>query len=1328
MKTSRFKSYHSLLLYLFIFSFFPTALRAQNEINVNNATGVMSVNIPLHTLTLPGLNLGIGLSYAAKGYKITEGYKPYNGWNLYGGGNITRVLRGLPDDKIANEWNSDPREGWLNGGNRARPLTLNPSDIDCTGDQTNNDWLNSNFNFNRDLEPDIFIVNAPGLNFKFVFDNQNGFKTIPAQSGVAINFTRPDHRSSSFVITTQAGIKYTFDVISKWDRMASTAANNLDLFQTDQNYFKPNYYASGLQSMDMWHLSRIDFPLTNNNAWVTYQYTSLSVEPKEQVKFYVKDNVLDKTNEFQLYEWKRSFNVQVMTSLTTSYGTKVQFGDNPANNPSVIYVYNSLEPNRPPDKTIHFNSIDYSNNSAREKGFLKSITQTLRGGCQTTLYKFTYYGVVSASVTPQFPTGGDISGRTDAWGYYNGGNGETKVPKIYVYPALKNATGIYRPYQIPNYAGEMYVLPGADLTANENTLPLGSLSSITYPMGGSSSFEYESNTFWDQDGNAAVKGGGLRIKAIRHFDGMNLSTVMKKEFNYNDAQGKTSGVINLMPYYAITTPYYKDPVTNTSRTYSNILSSYGQSSLAFWNYLTVRTAFDMTNNASSVSYSRVTVSEDGKGSIRQLFSIPASFWDMNPNAFTYVAESCNANNNTFVTRSYNAYPFVPAETWKGNDLLEEQTLDNNNNLLKKVELSYENYLPATEKVYGVTVDNNYGIRQINKYAIEVNASLLKQKKETVYNSDLSGNGILTVTDFDNSATGRKLRSVTLTNPDNSQIKNSYYYVLDLAPMTDLPAGNDAWEGINLLLRRGMYDVLVEESKAYKPANGTQFKTVTASVSFYGKHSTTYPNIPVIKEVRNFRNVEGVLDFQSIRVNRSSTYSIEIDPRYVVEKTISDYDKNNIPRMIVQNRMITSMVNDIGVSLPTMKIAGVGLNEFAYSNFDNIDYSLDGIFKTSLGDEYYSKDPYWGKALKISSYAISAKVTPRANEKKYKVAFLAKADQAGKVYVKVHTTQVAVINIPVSTEFKYYEQIIDLSTVPAAPATFFVSVSANDNEYPKIVTIDNLIFFPADAQYVSHNYHHLVGRTSELQSTGMASLFEYDSTGRYIATRNLAKDIRSTRLYASVKEMTSSDLNPGFTMLNPNLNYAQRPLKFSAGNSCAVGVKYTWTFGDGSPALVTYDNTVSHTFVGGGNYNITLKVQHPDYPERTYSNTTTIQAAPEMHCEICVSGIVKKNYTTGEIDYADCPGMPPGWQDSPEGTKFYMKTWGCNNSYTFQWEVSTDGGVVWNQYRSSYPGNYETDLEITDLDLPISYHLRCRIYAAACDIEFFSTPIFIQKFF
>ncbi len=97
---------------------------------------------------------------------------------------------------------------------------------------------------------------------------------------------------------------------------------------------------------------------------------------------------------------------------------------------------------------------------------------------------------------------------------------------------------------------------------------------------------------------------------------------------------------------------------------------------------------------------------------------------------------------------------------------------------------------------------------------------------------------------------------------------------------------------------------------------------------------------------------------------------------------------------------------------------------------------------------------------------------------------------------------------------------------------------------------------------------------------------------------------------------------------------------------------------------------------------------------------------------------------------------PGWEDSPYGTKFFLQTWGCPNSpnsnyninYTYTWEVSTDGGVVWNNYRGPYPGTYETDLEITDLDIPISYHLRCRIYSPACDIEYFSTPIFIQKYF
>ncbi len=84
-----------------------------------------------------------------------------------------------------------------------------------------------------------------------------------------------------------------------------------------------------------------------------------------------------------------------------------------------------------------------------------------------------YYGV-KESVTPQFPTGGDIGGRTDAWGVRSnsGRSRRNKSPKdrATFILAFKNTTGIYLLLLLQilkSTLGDVGVSGGVDLTVNE---------------------------------------------------------------------------------------------------------------------------------------------------------------------------------------------------------------------------------------------------------------------------------------------------------------------------------------------------------------------------------------------------------------------------------------------------------------------------------------------------------------------------------------------------------------------------------------------------------------------------------------------------------------------------------------------------------------------------------------------------------------------------------------------------------------------------------------------------------------------------------------------
>src|SRR3954469_5509323 len=85
--------------------------KAQEEINVDPAKGLMTVNIPVHTFDMLDYKVNVGFNYSAKGYQVVGSPAQGANWNLNGKGRITRILRDLPDEKVYSS--GDPRRGWL---------------------------------------------------------------------------------------------------------------------------------------------------------------------------------------------------------------------------------------------------------------------------------------------------------------------------------------------------------------------------------------------------------------------------------------------------------------------------------------------------------------------------------------------------------------------------------------------------------------------------------------------------------------------------------------------------------------------------------------------------------------------------------------------------------------------------------------------------------------------------------------------------------------------------------------------------------------------------------------------------------------------------------------------------------------------------------------------------------------------------------------------------------------------------------------------------------------------------------------------------------------
>lgn len=1293
-------------LLIAVIAYGPCSLYAQNELSVNEAKGLATINIPIHQFNMIDFDVGVGIAYAARGYKPNDQSDHFVGWKMYGGGTIKRIVRGLPDETYST---SDPRRGWMTGLYDLPP-TFTPSENgpgDCLGDQANYDWLNTNITQSMDTEPDIFVVQAPGLSCRLVSDKGH-FKAIPAQE-LRVEFLTIG-LGHYFVITNTKGIKYTFQYYSVFNKTLNESSNYV-LYRTDRNY-----YSSHLNWPDTWYLTSIESHSSGGKVKLTYSYDepySETINKDEEI--YIKHHLQDTARASKIFSWYRSHAQQrVLRSISSSLGSKIVFDGIIKGFPDTYTIYNGLESGRPFDRRIKLHDRLAYDGRGNSKTFLGAIDEE-GVGCTRNLYKFNYYGLPESGssqiiVDPK-------TKRTDAWGFVNYSPGESPAPRIYVYPALKGSTGVYRPYFIPGYSGETYVLPGNDKSANESAIAWGSLSKVTYPRGGSSTLEYESNSFWDEDAQSEIKGGGIRIKTLKHFDGLHTDRILTKNFHYRHDDGRTSGVINILPAYAISTESYRDQIANVNKSYSTIVSSYGINSLDYWNHLTVRTDYDLYEGSSEVSYAQVSMYEDGNGRVTKRFATPLSFWNATKAIPSYTAQICNSGASTFISKGPYQYPFVPAESRSDQQqLLSQHTYNEIGYLLNKKEYSYENYHSSPQRIYAIRRDNNFNLRQVSKYYIELTGMLLTGVRETAYSSDGAGDSISNMTTYLNNAYDRNVSETIRTASDGSRQRTRYQYTGDFWHVVAWDTvGQPYLGGLSTMVHQNNLQTIVEQTTDVMPAGASSYRTVASEAKLFRDIGSATRGVAVVDQIQELRSSSGLNDFTPMyKQGNASTAVLKLDPRYRTAKQYKDFNAQYLPTLTMDSRVPITTVYDTVLRVPMLQLVGAKAEDIAFHNFDPNDGRADFYFY-GAGWANYEKDPHFGRSAEMTeNMELYKRITPKPEHKLYKVSFIAKSKTATQMRISVGSSAAGSVPIQPSNDWVYYEAAVDLRSISSE----FVKLSPDAT-----VIIDNILLHPTHTSYSLSNYHIAGGKTIEMGSGTAPVLYDYDAKGRMLASRHLNGDIIAVNMYNDYKTAPNTNLYSGITVMNPTENYANYPIRFAAYQGCVEGVKYSWNFGDGH-TMDAYGTEVSHVYSAAGTYTVTLTVSHPEYTSATSSQSITIKPAQIPLVEVCASGIVRKNtcYPWATVYYNDCDYHLPGEIDSPYGTIFYGTVSGCPaNDYTYTWEYSDDG-------INFYPWMSTPGPELYDFaygDWWNDYYIRLRVTSAACGLDMLSDPVFIE---
>lgn len=454
------------------------------DVPVSHYTGTPSISVPIYELKLNQLSLPIGLSYHASGLKVEEqaGWVGA-GWALNAGGNINRTVRGLPDEFLpAGSVSLKGRKGYFHNhkmydssGNFIYTSNCDHDPtviIEGSGDPyTTLDSLSRGL---LDTESDLYSFSSPGGSGKFVFTRDGDVVrisaddvkitdhpfdgTIPAFTGLA---TATDYQ---WTIQGTDGVVYKF---SNPERTTTNSICNTGISAYDESV--PNVQTT-------WHLDEMSI----GDEWIRFDYVtediSYSLRTSSTGRFKIS-GLLNISDSYTDCSNSQDVKIQRLDKITTSNGYQIKFvpGDNNRLDLAGSKNLKRVEVSKDGNSIIQYN-LAYEYFGSNDKLKLISVKQT-DGTNELPGYEFDY------DESQAFP---NISSKSqDHWGFYNGQtNNNTLVPSFKTYAS--------------------YVSGGADRSPSLSHAKVGTLTKLTYPTGGYTSFDYELHNYYEVNGTEEV--------------------------------------------------------------------------------------------------------------------------------------------------------------------------------------------------------------------------------------------------------------------------------------------------------------------------------------------------------------------------------------------------------------------------------------------------------------------------------------------------------------------------------------------------------------------------------------------------------------------------------------------------------------------------------------------------------------------------------------------------------------------------------------------------------------------------------------------------------
>lgn len=1196
---------------IFTFVFLSRVYSQLPDVNVSMLTGSPSINVPIYTMTKGQITVNVSLAYQ------TTGPRPLDiegsagmGWNLVAGGQVVRTVKGLPDDLIDNV-HSPVLNGWMTSTGPASIASFTIANTgtspSCTAQTSDINYINASLPYNQDTEPDDFFVNAPGLSCHLVYDRTSGkFKPVSYQD-LLITYTTTGGTGveasliNSFTITNDKGTKYVFEAPeSVYEYISASATPQVLTTHYSQ-------YINGVKYNQTWSLTKV---LDPSGAGILFNYT---LQPARKSTDAVNLYLNGSTTVTNIYNIKKTTGQQRLTSMTTTDITSDA-------HPGLFFNWRDLTASFVEsggciltgingmglDISCSYDAYQYTSSTGLTwKQYLTRIDgDTKNSTLSKVSYNFDY--VPNPGFTSLMPD--STTKEIDYWGYYVHNSNTTLLPKVRINPS-DNSLPRYTNYTGSN-ASASYTFTttnGADRSAATTNFAVGSLQKITNEQSGATTtIVYEPNSFVDVPSNQVMSGGGIRVKQVTEYDGINTANNMVRNYSYSATVGGiTSGRPLSMPVFAFTAPYTG---TATGQTY--------------WNTATVLSETDLSDDDHSIYYEYVRLTKPGAGSTLFQNYIPGKYWDQSASP---VCSSCAVEwyptiNNIArigcttamwgVKNDIYSYPFIPNPNYDFEQGLPKKVTfyDESNTVVRETSYSYQRY-STPSVITAFRADKNFSTAiAYNKYPVYFNAGeLTTQIIDKAYNAATPQ---VTTTNLTYaSANHRLLTKKSVVNSDNS-INNTYFSYAKDFPTNS--TNNNVKALYNLGLMNINCPVETYQQVVRSGATVTTGGGLTLFTPFTTGSTTIYPAVTQLK----FVSPVGLSSFTPFA---STSGSPVYNSAYRAFENYGFYDVNGMPQTITnaQRKVKTTLMNHL-FSKPVATFDNAAFNEIGFSDFDtDVDYTPTYQFAVSPG-AVISLNGHTGLCLNLTTETVSKTITRNAFTSNYYLSqwINPASGVTGNLTVKLNGTVAATIPFTGTGNWQYIEKKLSLSAQPSS-----VTISETTSQP---LLLDDIIFYPDIAEVATVSYDLNGYQNSATNTNGISAYNANDQYGRVTYKYDQDRNIIQKNTYFRSGSGNSSYISVVGAGENsePVVSY---PTSFNTGDFDTNGT-ISWNFGDNVTANTTTGITVLHTYAAVGDYNVTAVVNSP------YFGISTLTAA--VHVTVKTTPLIPVNYTnttTGEAD-------------------------------------------------------------------------------------------------